>query len=100
MPIEISVGRKTYESTKSKHSEEVMFDSGKYDGDSFTAEMNGWPCTGERYHNCHELFIKKSAGRVITVVVEADHGGYAANHDKNFSDIGTITYAKGVVTYS
>lgn len=100
MPIEISVGKKTYESTKSKHSEEVMFDSGKYDEGNFTAEMTGWPCTGERHHDCHALFVKQSIGRVITVVIEDDHGGYAANHGKKFGDTGTITYANGVANYS
>lgn len=100
MPIETSVGRKTYESTNTKHSEEVMFESGKYKEGNFTAEMTGWPCTGERHHNCHELFLKQSVGRVITVVVEDDHGGYAKNHGKNFGDTGTITYANGVAVYS
>ena len=48
----------------------------------------------------HRLFTNRSAGRTITVTVAGDHGGYAKNHGKNFGDTGTITYARGVVTYT
>jgi len=99
MPIEINVGKKTYESTNSKHAEEVMFESGKYNNGDFTVEMTGWPCTDETRHDCHKLFIRKSEGRVITVIVEEDHGGYAKNHGKEFGDTGAITYTNGVVEY-
>lgn len=100
MPIEISVGKRFYESTNSKHSEELLFESGRFDEGDFVAEMNGWPCTGERHHDCHALFIKQSTGRIITVIVEGDHGGYAKNHGKEFGDTGVITYRNGVVEYS
>lgn len=99
MPIVISVGRRTYESTNSNHAEEVMFASKRYDSGDFTAEMTGWPCTGERHHNCHQLFKTKSTGREITINVTGDHAGYAKNHGKEFGDIGTIIYANGVVEY-
>ncbi|MEW6982678.1 hypothetical protein AAD001_08505 [Colwelliaceae bacterium 6471] len=100
MPIEISVGKRTYQSTDRKHSEEVMFESGKYNNGDFTAEMTGWPCTGERHHNCHDLFKRQSKDRTITVIVEDDHGGYAKNHGKEFGATGTITYVNGIVEYS
>ncbi len=96
MPITATVGRREYQSTDRYHAEEVMFSSGRYDAGDFEVEMNGWPCTGERHHNCHELFIRKSAGRTITVIVEADHGGYAANHGLRFGSTGQIVYADGV----
>src|SRR5437868_14307273 len=100
MPISVTVNRKTYESTNKKHAEEVMFESGKHNGGDLAVEMDGWPCTGERGHDCHRLFTNRSAGRTITVTVAGDHGGYAKNHGKNFGDTGTITYARGVVTYA
>jgi hypothetical protein len=99
MPISISVGRRTYQSTNRNHAEEVMFSSGNHRGD-FDADMDGWPCTGERGHNCHELFIRQSAGRTITLTVSGDHAGYAANHERAFGATGTITYNNGAVTYT
>lgn len=98
MPITITVKGKDYESTKKNHAEEVLFGSGKHKGD-FEAEMDGWPCTGERGHDCHALFIKESAGRTITLTISGDHGGYAANHGFDFGHTGTITYDNGVATY-
>lgn len=100
MPISITAGKKSYEGTNSNHAEEVLFHSGRHDSGDLIIEMNAWPCTGERKHNCHELFKKKSAGRTIKLKVTDDHGGYAKNHDKHFGEKGTITYADGVVTYS
>jgi hypothetical protein len=98
MPISVSVGKKTYESTNKNHAEEVMFASRKYDGGNFTVDMDGWPCTGERGHDCHTLFKTRSINRTITVNVTGDHGGYAKNHGKEFGDTGTITYTNGVAT--
>ena len=69
MPISVTVNRKTYESTNKKHAEEVMFESGKHNGGDLAVEMDGWPCTGERGHDCHRLFTNRSAGRTITVTV-------------------------------
>lgn len=100
MPVSVTVGKKEYEGTKSNHAEEVMFNSGRHDTGNLTIEMNAWPCTGERHHNCHNLFLQKSNGRTITVVVNEDHGGYAKNHGQHFGAKGTITYANGVATYS
>jgi hypothetical protein len=99
MPIKIAVGKREYESTNKNHAEEVMFASGKHNAGNFTVEMDGWPCTGERGHNCHRIFILRSAGRTITVEVTGDHGGYAKNHGRDFGSTGTITYANGAVTY-
>lgn len=99
MPVEISVGRRSYESTNRNHAEELMIASGRHQG-SFSAEMNAWPCTGERGHNCHELLRRSSIGRTITVEITDDHGGYAANHDQAFGSTGTITYSNGEVSYS
>ncbi len=98
MPITVSVGSREYDSTNRKHAEEVMFESGRHRG-SIEVEMNGWPCTGERGHNCHDLFIRQSAGRKITVTVTDDHGGYAANHGFAFGHTGTIVYDDGNVSY-
>jgi hypothetical protein len=100
MPINVSVGRRSYESTNKKHAEEVMFADIRYATGNFTVDMDGWPCTGERGHNCHQLFKTKSVGRIITVNVSGDHAGYSRNHDRNFGATGTITYNNGVVTYS
>lgn len=100
MPIKVSIGKHPYESTKNDHAEEVMFASGKYNDGNFTVNMNGWPCTGERHHDCHQLFINRSIGRTITVNVTGDHAGYARNHSKNFGATGTITYNNGVATYT
>jgi len=100
MPVEASVGRRAYPSTKKNHSEELLFASNRYNAGDLEVEMNAWPCTGERGHNCHELFRRNSAGRTITVTVTEDHGGYAANHGKPMGTIGTITYTNGVVAYS
>ena len=98
MPISISVGSRTYESTNRKHAEEVLFDSRRHRGD-FEAEMDGWPCTGERGHDCHELFRRQSVGRTITLTITGDHGGYARNHDRAFGATGTIVYSDGEVEY-
>ena len=100
MPIEITVGKKTYESTKHNHAEEIMFNSGRYEAGDFTAEMDGWPCTGEhKGHNCHALFTRQSAGRTITLIVNDDHAGYAKNHDFDFDTIGKIIYSNGKIEY-
>lgn len=96
MPVSVSVGRRDYQSTNSKHAEEVMFDSGRYDSGDFEVEMDAWPCTGERHHNCHKLFKEKSSGRKITLIINGDHGGYAANHGKPFGSSGKIVYNNGV----
>ena len=100
MPIKASVGKKEYESTKKNHAEEVMFYSGKYDAGNFTVDLDGWPCTGERGHNCHAMFIIRSANRTITVNINGDHGGYAMNHARQFGSTGVITYTDGVATYA
>ncbi|WP_437985447.1 hypothetical protein [Sorangium sp. So ce117] len=98
MPISVTVKGKTYESDGHYHAEEVMFASVKRQG-NLDVEMNGWPCTGERHHDCHQLFLDQSANRTITVTITGDHAGYAANHGRKFGDKGTITYAAGVATY-
>lgn len=95
MSVEISVGKRSYTGTKSKHAEEVMFDSGRYDDGNFNAEMNAWPCTGERHHNCHNLFLTQSAGRRIVLTITDDKGGYAKNHDLDFGATGQIVYDNG-----
>lgn len=101
MPVQITAnGKKSYEGNDRNHAEEVMFNSGKYDSGTLNVEMDAWPCTGERGHNCHALFIRKSAGRKITLTITSDHGGYAANHGKTMGSTGTITYDNGSVTYS
>ena len=99
MPISISVGKRTYQSTDRNHAEECLFLSRKHDTGDLSAEMDGWPCTGERGHDCHQLFIKQSLGRTITLSITADHGGYARNHDKDFGATGTIIYHDGTVQY-
>lgn len=98
MPVEVSVGKKDYESTNKYHGEELALAA--HPVGNITVNMNAWPCTGERGHDCHALFKKKSAGRTITVVINADHAGYAANHGRAFGATGTITYTKGVAVYS
>ncbi len=98
MAVEISVGRRSYEGNNQQHAEEVMFGSGRYEAGDFAAEMNAWPCTGERHHDCHALFTRKSAGRTITLTVTGDKGGYAKNHDLDFGATGTIVYADGTTT--
>lgn len=99
MPVEATVGRRTYTSTDRDHAEELLFNSGRHDDGDLAVELNAWPCTGERHHNCHALFIRKSANRRITVTVTQDHGGYAANHHRQMGTVGTITYNNGMVTY-
>ena len=99
MPVSAAIGKHSYEGDKRYHAEEVMFNSGRHDSGNINIELNAWPCTGERHHNCHALFIKKSIGRTITVVVTEDHGGYAPDHNKHFGETGTIVYNNGVVTY-
>lgn len=96
MPVSVSVGKREYYSTKSKHAEEIMFESGRYDSGDFEVEMDAWPCTGERHHDCHSLFIKKSSGRKITLIIKGDHGGYAACHGRSFGASGKIVYNNGV----
>ncbi len=98
MPIKVSVGNREYESTNRNHAEEVMFGSGRYVAGDFTVNMDGWPCTGERNHDCNALFLRESANRTITVIVSGDHAGYARNHGKNFGSTGTITYRNGIAT--
>jgi hypothetical protein len=98
MAVEARVGRYGFESTSSNHAEELLFASGRFDTGNFTVDLNAWPCTGERGHDCHNLFITKSSGRTITVNVTDDHGGYAANHGLAFGSTGTITYANGAAT--
>lgn len=100
MPITVSVGKKSYESTDSTHAEEALFRSGRHDSGDIAVEMDAWPCTGERHHNCHQLFLDKSTSRRITVTVTNDHGGYAKNHGRDFGATGTITYQFGAATYS
>ena len=99
MPVEATVGRRTYPSTDRNHAEEVMFSSGRHNTGNLAVDLNAWPCTGERGHDCHALFIARSVGRVITVTVTDDHGGYAANHGQTIGSTGTITYNNQVVTY-
>lgn len=99
MPITVSVGKKEFVSDTKKHAEENLFAVRKYAQGDLDVEMNGWPCTGERGHDCHALFISESQGRTITVTVTDDHGGYARNHDKVFGATGTIVYKHGKVTY-
>ncbi|MGJ8666986.1 MAG: hypothetical protein ACSHW7_11500 [Patiriisocius sp.] len=100
MPVEATVGKKTYPSNNNNHAEEVMFNTGKYETGDFTVELDAWPCVDEGFHNCHQKFIDKSHGRTITVIVNDDHGGYAKNHGFDFGAMGTITYDRGNVTYS
>jgi len=100
MPTKASVGKKEYESTKQNHAEELLFASGKHRLGNITVELDAWPCTGERGHNCHALFQRESANRIITVVVGGDHGGYAKNHGKEFNATGTITYNNLTITYT
>ena len=100
MPIKVSVGKYEYESTNKNHAEEVMFSVPRHQSGDLTVSMNGWPCTGERHHNCHDLFIKQSAGRTITVVVDNDHAGYSANHGRKVNPTGTIVYNRGTVQYN
>jgi hypothetical protein len=100
MPVTVNDGKKDYPSTNNIHGEEEMFNKTKFQSGNFTVTMNAWPCTGERHHNCHQLFKTKSVGRIITVVITGDHGGYARNHGKAFGAKGTITYNNGVATYS
>lgn len=99
MATSISVGNRTYESTNREHAEERMVNSGRHRGD-IEAEMNAWPCTGERGHNCHELLRRQSVGRRIVLTITDDHGGYARNHGREFGATGTITYNDGEATYS
>lgn len=99
MPVTASVGRKVYEGTNSNHAEEVLFESGKYNSGNLTVDLDAWPCTGERGHNCHRLFQTRSMGRIITVNIGGDHAGYAVNHGQQFGATGTITYDNGEVTY-
>ena len=98
MPVKATVGKKEYVSTSKNHAEELLFASGKYNAGTgnFTVELTGWPCVGERGHNCHQLFKHQSANRVITVVMIEDHAGYAANHGGVTGNTGTITYTNGV----
>lgn len=98
MPMSISVRNRTYESTNRYHAEEVMFASGRHRGD-FEAEMGGWPCTGERGHDCHELFRRQSIGRTITLTITGDHAGYSANHGQASGATGTIVYSDGEIEY-
>lgn len=106
MSITASVGKRDYEGGKNSHAEEEMFGSGRYnDVGDFTVEMNGWPCIHQgRHHDCHGLFIKQSAGRVITLVITDDRGGYSADHgfpQKGPGEdpyTGTITYDDGTPT--
>ncbi|WP_437769252.1 hypothetical protein WMF27_09430 [Sorangium sp. So ce281] len=98
MPISVTVKGKTYESDGHYHAEEIMFASVKRKGD-LEVEMNGWPCTGERYHDCHKLFLDQSASRTITVTITDDHAGYAANHGLKLGAKGKIIYAKGEAKY-
>ena len=102
MPITATVKKVTYEGTKTKHAEQVMFDSGKYESGNFTVELTGWPCMERAIggFHCHNLFIRKSTGRVITVNITADTGGYALSHGKTLGATGTITYNNGLATYS
>jgi Cu2+-containing amine oxidase len=100
MPVNAYVGKKKYEGTDRNHAEEVLFASGKYNAGNLTVDLDAWPCTGERGHNCHRLFQTRSAGRTITVNVSGDHAGYAVNHGLQFGATGTITYADGAVTYT
>jgi hypothetical protein len=92
MAIEISIGKKTYVSDKKRHAEEVMFADPKHKTGDLEVEMNGWPCTGERGHDCHALFKEQSRGRTITLTITDDHAGYAANHGKRFGAGGKIIY--------
>lgn len=99
MPIEVTLNRKKdFVSNHKNHAEEVMFATDP--AGSLEVEMNGWPCVNEGRHDCHGLFVNKSAGRTITVTITEDHGGYAASHGQAFGSTGTITYADGNVTYS
>ncbi|WP_437745320.1 hypothetical protein WME73_10400 [Sorangium sp. So ce302] len=98
MPISVTVKGKTYESDGHYHAEEIMLASVSSTA-NLVVEMNGWPCTGERYHDCHKRFLTASASRTITVTITDDHAGYAANHGRKFGEKGTITYANGVATY-
>jgi hypothetical protein len=98
VPVSITVSGRTYDSDKKYHAEELMVGSGRHRGD-IEAEMNAWPCTGERGHNCHDLLLRQSAGRTIVVTVTDDHGGYAANHGLKMGTTGKVTYKDGKATY-
>lgn len=100
MPVNVTANKKTYASTKKNHAEELMFAITKNTSGNLDVSMDGWPCTGERGHNCHQLFKDQSAGRTITVSIGADHAGYARNHGKAFGATGTITYTNGAAVYS
>lgn len=101
MSVDVTIKKKTYSSTKKNHGEEIMFSTGKYNTGDLAISMNGWPCTGgHNHHNCHDLFIRKSAGRTITITITGDKAGYALNYGRKLGATGTITYTNGVQTIS
>jgi hypothetical protein len=100
MPVHATVGNRTYPSDDRDHAEEKMFASNRYNAGNFTVELDAWPCTGEKHHNCHQLLKQRSMGRVITAIVTGDHGGYARNHGLAFGATGTITYTNGEAAYA
>ena len=103
MPIYVQVKKSTYESVGQRHAEEEMFSTGRYDSGDLVVSMNGGPCVGYgkgHGHNCHGLFLRKSAGRTITVEVTDDRGGYAADHGKLYGSTGRIVYRNGVASYT
>jgi len=98
--VEATIGKNTFASTKSKHAEELLFsDPNNLEG-NLVIEMNAWPCVGEGFHNCHNLFLTQSKGRTITVHITEDHAGYAADHGLEFGSTGTITYRDGASSVS
>jgi hypothetical protein len=89
-----------YEGTKTNHAEEVLFNDTKHESKNpLNLEMNAWPCTGERHHNCHELLKKQSGQRVIILKITGDQGGYAQNHLPMSQHNNTIVYTNGNVRY-
>jgi hypothetical protein len=105
MAITATVKKKTYSGTDTFHAEQVMFRTGLYETGNLNVELTGWPCEGEHRHDCHKLFKTKSKGRIITVEITGDSGGYAANHPGRVGaasnqKTGTITYNNGTPTYS
>jgi hypothetical protein len=103
MSVKITVKKKSYESSKSNHGEEVMFKTGTYNAGNLNFSMNAWPCLNEKHHSCHDLFIRQSraqGGRTLILTITEDIGGYSQSHGQPYGATGTITYTNGVATYS
>jgi hypothetical protein len=101
MPVTLTItGGASYESTKAKHAERQLFDVYK-DSASTTPlalTMDAWPCSDSKGLSCHQFLRILSMRRTITLIVSADHGGYAADHNLARDSTGTIVYANGTVT--